>query len=306
MIPCWVYWSSFCFWWSIPLGIRYNYLYWVGYSLMWFPIWYLCIISGIFMPVIYPWCPRVIGWVSTQPCFFYPSDVFQGLSSWGRLPLSLINHLLCLTLRVQLLYSFVRNWLVQFQCAAIISCCFFLFHRPVVGGVLNLALSMVRTFQLCSNKSLDTLVCIHHLLQNNTVSLLIRISVDIILGKPLCFLAYAFLMLSLFPVRFRFLLSVRMSSCWLVKQLLNCFVHYLLKFPYEFQLVSLSVDFWWTFFIFSVFLITCVILRWLFCRLLLPCFSSMVAWLSCHFMSLWWQASQGLFPCVWWNFFHSL
>ena len=109
MIPCWVYWSSFCFWWSIPFSIRYNYLYQLGYSLMQLPIWYSCIISGIFMPIIYPWCPRVIGWVSTQPCFFYSLDIIQSLSSWCCLRLSLINHILCLILRVQLLYSFVRN-----------------------------------------------------------------------------------------------------------------------------------------------------------------------------------------------------
>ena len=148
----------------------------------------------------YPWCPRVIGWVSTQPCFFYPLDVFQGSSSWGRLSLSLINYLLCLTLRVQLLYSLVENWLVQFQCTAMIGHCFFFFHCPVLGGVLNLALSTVRTFWFCSNKSLDTLVCIHCLLQNNTVSLVIRISVGVVLRKPLCFLAYGFLTLSLFHV----------------------------------------------------------------------------------------------------------
>ena len=158
MIPYWIYQSSFCFWWSIPFGIGYNFLYQLGYSLMQFPMWYLHIISGISMPVIYPWCPRVIGWVSTQPCFFYPSDIIQGLHSWGCLPLSLINHFLCLILRIQLLCSLVRNWLVQFQHAVIISCCFFFFHLPVLGGVLNHSLSMVRAFWLCSNESLDTLV----------------------------------------------------------------------------------------------------------------------------------------------------
>ena len=126
---------------------------------------------------------------------------------------------------------------------AIISHCFFFFHHLVLGGVLNLSLSMVRTFQFCSDKSLDTLVCIHCLLQNNTVSLVIRISVGVVLRKPLCFLAYGFLMLSLFHVWFRFIFSVRMSSRWLVKQLFNCFIHYSLEFSYEFQSVEPSVDF---------------------------------------------------------------
>ena len=177
MIPYWIYQSSLCFWWLIPFSIGYNYLYQLGYSLMWFPIWYLHIISGIVMPVVYPWCPRVIGWVSTQPCFFYPSDIIQGLSSWGCLPFSLINHFLCLILRIQLLYSLVRNWLFQFQCVVIISHCFFFFHHPVLGVVLNLSLSTVRAFWFHSNESLDTLVCIHHLLWSYTVSLVIRISV---------------------------------------------------------------------------------------------------------------------------------
>ena len=86
---------------------------------------------------------------------------------------------------------------------------------------------------------------------------------------------------------------------------LICFIHYFLEFSYEFQSVSPLVDFWQTFFIFSIFLIICMILRWLFCHLELPCFPSMFTWLSCHFTSLWWQVLQGLLPCVWWNFFHS-
>ena len=107
MISYWIYWSSFCFWWSIPFGIGYNCLYWLGYSLMQFPIHYLHIISGMFMPFGYPWCPRVIGWVSTQPGFVYPSDILQGSSCWGCLSLSLINHFLWLVLRIQLLYSLI-------------------------------------------------------------------------------------------------------------------------------------------------------------------------------------------------------
>ena len=171
MIPCWIYQSSLCFQWSIPFSIGYNCLYQLGYLLMQFPIWYSHIISGSFMPVVYPWYPRVIGWVSTQPCFFYPLDILQGSSSWGCLPFSLINHFLCLILWIQLLYSLVGNWLVQFQCTVIVNPCFFFFHCPVLGGVLNLALSTVRAFQFSSNESLDTLVCIHHLLWNDTVSL---------------------------------------------------------------------------------------------------------------------------------------
>ena len=128
-------------------------------------------------------------------------------------------------------------------CAAIISCCFFFFHRPVLGSVLNLALSTVKSFWFCSNKSLDTLICIHCLLQNDTVSFVIRISVDIVLWELLCFPVYAFLMLSLFHAQFRFIFLVRMSSHWLVKQLFNCFIHYFLEFSYEFQSVSPSVDF---------------------------------------------------------------
>ena len=96
-----------------------------------------------------------------------------------------------------------------------------------------------------------------------------------------------------------------MSSHWLVKQLFNCFIHYFLEFSYEFQSVSPSVDFRWTFFIFGIFLITCMIFRWLICCFSLPCFSSMVAWLSCHFMSLQWQVSQDLLLCFQWNFLHS-
>ena len=62
-----------------------------------------------------------------------------------------------------------------------------------------------------------------------------------------------------------------MSSCWFVKQLFNCFIHYILEFSYESHSVSPSVGIWWTFFVFSFFLITCVILRWLFCCLCLTC-----------------------------------
>ena len=174
----------------------------------------------------------------------YSPDVIQSLSSWGCLPLSLINHFLCLILRVQLLYSFVGNWLVQFQRTVMVHCHFFFFHHPVLGSVLHLALSMVRAFWFWSYESLDTLTCIHHLLQNYAVSLIIRVSVDIVLWKPLCFLAYAFLILSLFCAWFRFVFSARMSSHWLVKQLLNGFIHYLLELSYEFQSVSPSVDFW--------------------------------------------------------------
>ena len=144
MIPYWVYWSSLCFQQSIPFGIGYNCLYWLGYSLMWFPIWYLHIISSMSMPVSYPWCPRVIRWVSTQPCLFYPSDTLQGSSGWGCLSLSLVNHFLWLTLRIQLLYSLVRNQFVQLQRAVIVNYCFFFFHRPVLGSVLNLVLSLFR------------------------------------------------------------------------------------------------------------------------------------------------------------------
>ena len=107
MISYWIYQSSFCFQWSIPFGIRYNCLYWLGYLLVWFFVSYLYIISGMFMPFGYPWCPRVIGWVSTQPGFVYPSDILQGSSCWGCLSLSLINHFLWLVLRIQLLYSLI-------------------------------------------------------------------------------------------------------------------------------------------------------------------------------------------------------
>ena len=135
-------------------------------------------------------------------------------------------------------------------------------------------------------------------------TLIIRVSVDVILWKPLCFLAYGFLTLYLFHAWFRFVFSARMSSHWLVKQLFNCFIHYLLEFSYEFQLISSSVDFWWIFFIFWLFLITCMILRWLFCHLLLLYFFSMIVWPSCHFTSLQWQVSQDLLPCVQWSFLH--
>ena len=95
-----------------------------------------------------------------------------------------------------------------------------------------------------------------------------------------------------------------MSSHWFVKQLFNWFIHYFLQFSYEFHLVSPLVAFWQTFFVFGFFLITCVILRWLFCHLSLKCFPSTFSWLSCHFMSLWWQGLWELLPCAWWNFFH--
>ena len=89
---------------------------------------------------------------------------------------------------------------------------------------------------------MDTPICIHCFLKNHAVSLIIRISVDVLLWKPLCFLAYAFLMLSLFHVQFRFVFSARMSSHWFIKQLFNCFVDYLLELSYEFQSVSPLVD----------------------------------------------------------------
>ena len=95
-----------------------------------------------------------------------------------------------------------------------------------------------------------------------------------------------------------------MSSCWFAKQLLDCFIHYFLEFSYEFQSVSSLAGFWQVFLIFWLFLITFMIWRWLFCCLLLVYFSSMFTWLSCHFMSLCWQASWDFLPCVWWNFFH--
>ena len=107
MISCWIYWNSLCFWRPIPFGIWYNCLYWLGHSLLRFPIRYSRIIFGIiFMAFCCPWCPRVFGWVSTQPSFVYPSDVFQGSSRWASLLLSLVNHFLWLILRLQLLYSF--------------------------------------------------------------------------------------------------------------------------------------------------------------------------------------------------------
>ena len=153
MIPYWIYWSSFCFWWPILFGFRYNYLYWVGCLLMQLPIWYSHIIFGISMPVVYPWCPRVIGWVSTQLHILYSLDILQSSSSWDHLSLSLINHSLCLILRIQLLYSFIRYWLAQFQCAVPGSHHFLLLHHPVLGSVLTLALSMVRTFWFWSYES---------------------------------------------------------------------------------------------------------------------------------------------------------
>ena len=95
-----------------------------------------------------------------------------------------------------------------------------------------------------------------------------------------------------------------MSPCWFVMQLFNCFIHYFLEFPYEFQSVSSSAGFQQVFLIFQFLLITFVILRWLFCHLSLLYFSSMLTWLSCHFASLHWQVSWDLFPCTQWNFFH--
>ena len=71
-----------------------------GCLLMLLPIWYLHIISGIFVPIIYPWYPRVVGWVSTQPCILYSLDILQSSSSWDCPSLRLINHFLCLILRV--------------------------------------------------------------------------------------------------------------------------------------------------------------------------------------------------------------
>ena len=163
---------------------------------------------------------------------------------------------------------------------------------------------MVRAFWFWSYKSLNTPVWIHGLLWNHAVLLIIRVPVDVVLWKPLCFLAYGFLTLFLFCTWFRFIFSVRMSSCWFVKQLLNCFIHYFLEFSYEFQSVSSLNGFWQVFLIFWLFLITFVILRWLVCHLLLLYFSSMFTWLSCNFVSLCWQVSWDLLPCAWWNFFH--
>ena len=146
MIPYWIYWSSFCFWQSIPFGIGYNCLYQLGYSLWRFPIHYLHIVSGMFMPFGCPWCPRVFGWVSTQPGFIYPLDILQGSSHWVCLSLSLVNHFLWLVLRVQLLYSLVGYWIIQSQHAAIVHHCFFLLRHPILGGFLNLPLSAFRAF----------------------------------------------------------------------------------------------------------------------------------------------------------------
>ena len=154
MIPYWVYQSSFCFQQSIPFSIRYNCLYQLGYSLMQFPIRYSCIVSGIFMPFSCPWCPRVFGWVSTQPGFIYPLDILQGSSCWASLSLSLVNHFLWLILRIQLLYSLIGYWIIQFQCVAKVHCCLFLLHHPVLDGFLNLMLSVFRTFWfwMCSTE----------------------------------------------------------------------------------------------------------------------------------------------------------
>ena len=138
MIPCWVYQSSLCFRQLIPLGIWYNCLHWLGYLLLQFPIRYLHIVFGIiFMPFCCPWCPRVLGWVSTQPSFIYPSGILQGSSHWACLALSLVNHFLWLILRVQLLYSLMGYWIVQFQCAAIVHHCLFFFCCPILDGFLN-------------------------------------------------------------------------------------------------------------------------------------------------------------------------
>ena len=129
--------------------------------------------------IVYPWCSRVIGWVPTQPHILYSLDTLQISSSQGCLSLGLINHLLCLILGVQLLYSLIGYCFNQFQCVAVIICRFFLLHYPILSGVLNLLLSPVRAFWFWSYKSLDTSICIHHLLWNYTVSLIIRLSIDI-------------------------------------------------------------------------------------------------------------------------------
>ena len=97
-------------------------------------------------------------------------------------------------------------------------------------------------------------------------------------------------MLSLFHVQLRSVLLARMFSCWLLKQLVDCFIHKLLKFFDAFHSVSLAVNFWQILFIFFIFLITCMIWGWLICHFLLPYFPSTVAWFPCHFTSLWWQA----------------
>ena len=121
-------------------------------SLLQFPVHYSRIVFGIiFMPFCCPWCPRVLGWVSTQPGFVYPSDILQGLSRWACLSLSLVNHFLWLILRVQLLYSFIGYCIVQFQCAVIIHRCLFFLCRPILDGFLNFALSVFRTFLFCSD-----------------------------------------------------------------------------------------------------------------------------------------------------------
>ena len=152
MISCWIYQSSLCFQRLIPFGIWYNCLYQLGHSLLRFPICYSHIVFGIiFMPSCCPWCPRVFGWVSTQPGFVYPSDIFQGSSHWACLSLSLVNHFLWLILRVQLLYSFIGYCIVQFQCAVIIHRCLLFLCCPILDGFLNLALSAFRTFLVSSD-----------------------------------------------------------------------------------------------------------------------------------------------------------
>ena len=122
----------------------------VGFSLLQFPICYSCIIFGIiFMPFCCPWCHRVLGWVSTQPNFIYPSDILQGSSHWACLSLSLVNHFLWLILRVQSLYSLIGYWIVQFQCTAIVHHCLFFLCCPILDSFLNFALSAFRTFLFC-------------------------------------------------------------------------------------------------------------------------------------------------------------
>ena len=91
-------------------------------------------------------------------------------------------------------------------------------------------------------------------------------------------------MLFLFQAWFRFIFMARMSPHWFVKQLFNCFIHYLLEFSYEFQSVSSLTGFQWVFLIVQLFWITFMILRWLFCHLSLLYFPSTLTWLSCHFM----------------------
>ena len=277
----------------------------MGCLLMQLSVWYSHIIFSISMPVIYPWCSRVIGWVSTQPCILYSLDTLQISPSWGCLSLGLINHLLCLILGVQLLYPLIGYCFIQFQCAVVNIRHFFLLHCPILGSVLNLLLSTVRAFQFRSYGSLDTSICIHCLLQNYTVLLIIRLSVDISQWKPICFLAYGFPMLFLFHVQFRFIVSASMSPHWFIKQFFYCFIHYLLEFSDEFQSVSSLAGFWQIFFIIQFFLITFVFLRWLICCLLLSYSFSTLTWNSCQFASLSWWTSRDLFPCVWWNFFHS-